>query len=489
LEADINPSNSSEIPLAEYSDGVLLRRWKRGDERAADVLADRYLLRLVALVASRLNRRFRRQVDPEDVVQSALGSFFAAALQSRLQVSDSVSLWRLLATFARRKMARSIEKQMAIKRGGDLSRVMIEVAEASLAADDSVESVLLADELVDTISAELPAELRDVLDRSLAGFTQKEIAAALDIDERTVRRRVVRLREVFDPEQDSRAPNSNIDFTSQSLPRIDYREFVLGKLIGAGGFGKVYRASMQSDGSVVAVKFLRKGFWQHAEARESFLREIETASRVIHPGVIRYLGWGRSPHGGPYVLSEWIDGRSLDQCRSISAPQFVQYLQQICTALDATHRAGLVHGDLTPANILVTRDDSVVITDFGFSQSQHANGEVSEPTDRPESRLGGTLGFAAPEQVSAAFGRIGPRTDIYAVGGLAYWYLTGRAPHAAASHSQSIASTISTCDVNLSSLPTGSESITMIRRVAQLALRQSLAQRPGAIAEIEELVS
>ena len=99
-----------------------------------------------------------------------------------------------------------------------------------------------------------------------------------------------------------------------------------------GGFGKVYHASLQTDGRTVAVKFLRKAFWTNEEARESFLREIESASRISHPGVANYLGWGQSPHGGPYVVSRWIEGQTLEQLGHISASQFIGLLHQICVA-------------------------------------------------------------------------------------------------------------------------------------------------------------
>ena len=117
LKPDSDLEKISKDFLADLSGDELLRRWKAGDEQAAEILFDRYSLRLVALVASRLNRKFRDAVAPEDIVQSALGSFFDAARHSRIHVTSSLSLWRLLATFARRKMARSIENQVAAKRG------------------------------------------------------------------------------------------------------------------------------------------------------------------------------------------------------------------------------------------------------------------------------------------------------------------------------------------------------------------------------------
>lgn len=92
-----------------------------------------------------------------------------------------------------------------------------------------------------------------------------------------------------------------------ALPRVNDNQFVLGKLIGSGGFGKVYRANMQSDASTVAVKFLRKAFWQNEGARLSFVREIGIASQIQHPGVIRYLGYGESPHARKSSASGWTD--------------------------------------------------------------------------------------------------------------------------------------------------------------------------------------
>ena len=157
------------------------------------------------------------------------------------------------------------------------------------------------------------------------------------------------------------------------------------------------------DGRTVAVKFLCKAFWQNEAARGSFLREINIASQINHPGVIRYLGYGESPHGGPYVISEWIDGHALQVVADVAQQQIVGWLRQICEAIEAVHQSGLVHGDLTPSNILVDAQNQIRITDFGFSQAstRPAWSIVDGPQD-----LGGTLGFAAPEQIAPAFGSI-----------------------------------------------------------------------------------
>ena len=489
MEPDSDPADFRQKLLVDLSGDELLRRWKLGDEGAASVLVDRYTLRLVALVASRLNRRFQDTVDPEDVVQSAMGSFFAAARQSRLRVSQSVSLWRLLATFAKRKMLRTIERQSATKRGGAFQRVGLEESVHIWSADPSEERLEAVEELLAAIEEALPSDLQEVLDLLIVGHTQKEIAETLKLTERTVRRRVVRLRELLSPEHQQPRVHGDDALMSPSLPRIDYHQFVLGKLVGAGGFGKVYRSTMQTDGSIVAVKFLRKAFWRNDEAKRSFLREVDQASQIDIPSVVRYLGWGESPHGGPYVVARWIDGVTLAERSSVAPERFMHYLLQICNAVDAVHTAGIVHGDLTPSNVLVTASDQIVITDFGFSQ--HLTRYGDRPVDQPgtASPLGGTLGFAAPEQISPSFGRIGPGTDIYAVGGLAYWYLAGRAPHDEGTSETSLASTIASADAETSSLPSDSPATSAMKRVAATTLRKSVNDRPQTIAEVTDLLT
>lgn len=467
--------------LADLSGSELLRRWKNGDERAANCIAERYAIRLVAMVSSKLNRRYRDSVDPDDIVQSAMGSFFVAARQSRIQVGQSVSLWRLLATFAKRKMLRSIERQTAIKRGGDAVRVPIQEILQVWAKDPSPEVNTTIDDLLGNLDEELPTDLREVLDGTLLGQTQQEIAEKVGITERTVRRRMTRLLTNLSPDVSGHRHAARSDaFVSQSLPRVGYNEFVLGRLVGSGGFGKVYRATMQANQETVAVKFLRKAFWQDTIAKESFLREIDQAAKIQHSSVVRYLGWGESPQGGPYVITEWIDGLPLAQAGEFSAESFLAILHTICDALQKVHRLGVIHGDLTPNNILVDNSKHVWITDFGFAQPTRANDHVNEI----EPVLGGTLGFAAPEQISESFGQISPVTDVYSIGGLAFWFLTGRAPHAAATTEQSIFSTIAATNVDTESLPSEPEAIGAIKRIATAALQKPIRRRPSTVAEL-----
>lgn len=485
MEPDSQITNSSKNP-GNLSDSELIHRWKLGDERSAECIVDRYSLRMIALVSSRLNPRFRGNIDPEEVVQSALGSFFSAAKQSRLQFSQSVSLWRLLATFAKRKMLRSIERNGAVKRGGDFQTNSFDEAIHYLKGNPQPDANEMLDDLISELNSDLAPDLRSVLEGLLSGETQIETAARIGVDERTIRRRQARLYETLRPDVDDET-QIKTEFIPNSLPRVDYNQFVLGRLIGSGGFGKVYRAAMQSgDNETVAVKFLRKVFWQDTDAKRTFLREIEQAARVQHPSVVRYLGWGESPQGGPYVLMDWIDGQTLEQRQEVSAEMFVGYLNEICEAIEYVHHAGIIHGDLTPSNVLIDRSGRAIITDFGFSQCMPSDAAISSSSI--ESILGGTPGFAAPEQISECFGRIGPSTDIYAIGGLAFWYLAGRAPHEESSLAASIADTISTTEIDVESLPESSLATKMIHDVAAVALKKSVSDRPNSVAPLKTIL-
>ena len=486
MDPDNNRKNYQEISLQDLSSPELLGLWKQGDEQAARILSDRYSLRMVAFIAGRLNRRFRDTVDPEEIVQSALGSFFYAAQRSKLQVSQNVSFWNLLAAFAKRKMMRRIERLSTEKRGGDFQRTDLPndlIADTESTTEDLLDAI--RGEIREQYGAVAFGELNVVVDRLVAGQTHHDIAVVLGISERTVRRRITQIRELLST-KNAKKPDTNLlaQTRQPNLPRIDYREFVLGKMIGAGGFGKVYRARLQSDASLVAVKFLRKGFWKNEEAQACFLREIDLAAQVKHPGVIDYFGWGQSPHGGPYVVSQWIEAVTLTERRDVSPRQFVDFLLQICDALKSIHEHSLVHGDLTPSNILVSAANQITITDFGFSQST-----TSRESREDKTPPGGTLGFAAPEQISSSFGKIGPATDIYAVGGLAYWFLFGRAPHQHNTAQDSIASTLSDT-VNQSNRPTAQADFgddrwaNAIERVATMTLQQSVAKRPQRIEQI-----
>jgi RNA polymerase sigma factor (sigma-70 family) len=149
------------------------------------------------LVAARLSKRFRDSIDPEDVVQSAMGSFFrvtGAGVKPSIKLESTASAWNLPATFARRKLAGSLERESALKRGGRRARQSLEQVMPDLASELTA---IEADEILEEVQALLNAEQSQLLEHLLENRTQREIADRLGVDERTIRRRIAAIKGVL----------------------------------------------------------------------------------------------------------------------------------------------------------------------------------------------------------------------------------------------------------------------------------------------------
>lgn len=486
-KADIKIQKISDSNLTNRASRELVEMWRSGSQDAARVLLARYEVRLVALVASRLNRKYRDGIAPEDVVQSAMGSFFRvtrAGANPSIKLESTASAWNILATFVRRKLARALERETAVKRGGGRTRVSLDDLETDLSTNPSVTE---ANELLDEIHSLLNSDHSRLLELLLENKTQREIAEQLGVDERTIRRRIKSMQDIVKgqlaPVDDRSGALLDSAIETINLPNISYRQFVLGKLVGSGALGKVYRARLQTDGQVVAVKFMHRHLWTDPNSRLSFLREIDHASKINHSGVVKYLGWGQSPHGGPYLVCEYVDGQPLSNVKPIDSSTSVQWLSQICEAVAAAHEAGVVHGDLTPNNILLDHNGRIVVTDFGFARYSQAARIERVPLESIAS-LGGTLGFAAPEQISSAFGTISFATDIYAIGGIAFCLLTGLSPH----DGRLVLETITDDDVsvpNTSRTPADCK----LADVARFAMKKAINQRPQSLDALVDILS
>jgi eukaryotic-like serine/threonine-protein kinase len=152
------------------------------------------------------------------------------------------------------------------------------------------------------------------------------------------------------------------------------------------------------------------------------------------------------------------------------------------------HSTGIIHGDLTPNNILITTDGRAIITDFGLSTYLQPIAQ-SQDVDAAVRSVGGTLGYAAPEQVSPAFGSIGPWTDIYAIGAIAYFCLSGIAPHTKADVAESLSSTISEEDEPIPCNLPITEALEKLRKLVEFALRKTVTDRPNDIPTLMAVLS
>lgn len=198
------------------------------------------------------------------------------------------------------------------------------------------------------------------------------------------------------------------------------------RLLGRGGAGEVWLAE-RADGRYeqqVAVKLLRH--WRDGTATR-FEREQALLARLEHPGIARLIDAGSAPDGQPYMVMEYIDGRTLvDHCNAagLSIAQRLALFEQICDAVAYAHRHLVVHCDLKPQNILVRADGRVALLDFGIARLVDIEeGESGEPHTRTI-RL--TPQYAAPEQLAGQ-----PQTtltDVYTLGLLLHELLAGQSP-------------------------------------------------------------
>jgi sugar lactone lactonase YvrE len=195
-------------------------------------------------------------------------------------------------------------------------------------------------------------------------------------------------------------------------------------VVGRGGMGVVYRARELELDRVVAVKVIAPELLEDDDIRERFLREARTAAAIEHPNVIPVHAAGVRD-GVAFLLMRFIEGddaRALVRRDGPLAPgHAADMAAQAAAGLDAIHRAGYVHRDVKPANVLVDRDGHVYVTDFGLAKQVF--------TRRGATRSGqwvGTLDYVAPEQIRG--GRVDARADVYALGGVLCFMLTGKVP-------------------------------------------------------------
>ena len=213
----------------------------------------------------------------------------------------------------------------------------------------------------------------------------------------------------------------------QRIDRYEIREH-----IGQGGMGAVYRAIDTKLGRTVALKTVvahRRGDKLTEEIRERFMREALAASRVDHRNVVQVLDFGFAEDGTPYMVMEYLRGRSLSEIlKSAEEPLGLDYVADVmlsvCAALRACHHVGIIHRDLKPANIFLCDTDTgweVKVLDFGISKAPAAD-ELTQ-----EGQIIGTPQYLSPEQIE---GTVGPASDQYALGVLMYVCLTQHLPFA-----------------------------------------------------------
>jgi len=269
---------------------------------------------------------------------------------------------------------------------------------------------------------------------------------------------------------------------------LDGRYEILAPL-GAGGMGEVYKATHTLLGATRVIKIVRPQIAGNSDAQDRFLREARTATRVQHPNVAALHDFAMLPDGSHYMVWEFIDGENLAQrlrTRGTLPPrQAVRIAIQALKGLDAIHRAGIVHRDISPENLMITPDDTVKIIDLGVAKV--------DDSDVSQTRTGifvGKLRYAAPEQLGfmAEGERIDGRADLYALAMVIVELLTGRPPYEAKSPHEYFLHHAREVPLTTVELPAELPGSHELQQVLQKALSRNRAERfPDARAFAEAL--
>jgi Tol biopolymer transport system component len=215
--------------------------------------------------------------------------------------------------------------------------------------------------------------------------------------------------------------------------------YEIGPLLGFGGMADVYQARDMTLGRDVAIKILPEVFTADADRRARFEREARVLAALNHPYIGAIYGFEQRDgvHG---LVLELVRGDTLaERLRAGPLPvtEAVRFAQQIAEALDAAHEKGIVHRDLKPSNIMITPDGVVKVLDFGLARAETSESIVASDDDTRDGLILGTAAYMSPEQARGR--RADKRTDIWAFGCVLWAMLTGRAPFAGATVSDTIA--------------------------------------------------
>jgi hypothetical protein len=219
----------------------------------------------------------------------------------------------------------------------------------------------------------------------------------------------------------------------EPLPRLEGRRigrYEILRQLGEGGMGTVYLAALEDFGErqVFALKIVRPEAVTEAVLRR-FKREREILETLNHPNIARVHGGGTTGEGLPYLVMDFVDGRTIDTyCdeHELDIPARMKLFRDVCAAVQYAHEQHVVHRDLKPSNILVTSDGVVKLLDFGIARMAGTGPDSPTRLTRSDMLLM-TPEYASPEQISGA--TVTPASDVYALGVVLYELLTGRRPY------------------------------------------------------------
>ena len=212
-------------------------------------------------------------------------------------------------------------------------------------------------------------------------------------------------------------------------PRLLGGRYELDGIVGRGGMAEVYRARDIRLDRIVAVKTLREDLARDQTFQARFRREAQSAASLNNPSIVAVYDTGEDNTGGshiPYIVMEYVDGRTLRDLlrddRRLLPERALEITNGVLRALEYSHRNGIVHRDIKPGNVMLTRSGQVKVMDFGIARAV----SDAQATMTQTAQVIGTAQYLSPEQARGE--RVDARSDLYSTGCLLYELLTGRPP-------------------------------------------------------------
>ncbi|MFB9315380.1 Stk1 family PASTA domain-containing Ser/Thr kinase [Nocardioides plantarum] len=220
--------------------------------------------------------------------------------------------------------------------------------------------------------------------------------------------------------------------SDESGPTVVGGRYELGELLGRGGMAEVRKGTDSRLGRIVAVKRLRTDLASDATFQARFRREAQSSASLNHPSIVAVYDTGEEPAtdgsgvAQPYIVMEYVAGRTLRDIlregRKILPERALEITSGVLSALDYSHRAGIIHRDIKPGNVMLTPSGDVKVMDFGIARAMSDAANSMTQT----AAVVGTAQYLSPEQARGE--QVDSRSDVYSAGCLLYELLTGRPP-------------------------------------------------------------
>ena len=215
--------------------------------------------------------------------------------------------------------------------------------------------------------------------------------------------------------------------------RLIAGRYRIGSLVGRGGMAEVYEGYDTRLGRTVAIKLLKSDLANDPSFEEKFRGEAQASARMAHPSIVRIYDAGEEEttdsNGNlvktPFIIMELVKGKLLREiihAGHVDIEKAIRYVTGILSALEVSHRSGVIHRDIKPANVMISENDAVKVMDFGIARAVSDNSATQAAT----AGIVGTAQYFSPEQARGE--TVDARTDLYSTGVILYELLAGRPP-------------------------------------------------------------